>query len=202
MRKNIITVSREFGSGGRSVAKAVAERLGFDYYDQEIIMRVAEESGLAKDVVAEYDEYMSHKNSLLFTLSQSGGGSLYGALSFANMVQMAQTKVIKRLAEKGNCVIVGRASDYILRDREDCLHVFVYANKAFRADRIVNVYGETDKKIENRIKDMDKRRKLYYSSFTGREWGFCHNYHLSLDSSVLGIEGCADMIIKAVETAQ
>ena len=184
--KRIITISREFGSGGRSIGRMVAEKLGYQFYDQELILDVAKESGLAKEVVAAYEEYATHKSSFLYAIAMSNGGSFYGGMSFANQIQIAQAKVINNLAEKGNCVIVGRGADYILRDREDCLNVFIHASMKFRAERIVRLYGETDKKPEERLHDKDAKRKVYYKSFTMREWGDYHNYQISLDSGAIG----------------
>lgn len=194
MKKRIITISREFGSGGRSIGRMVAEKLGYQFYDQELILDVAKESGLAKEVVAAYEEYATHKSSFLYAIAMSNGGSFYGGMSFANQIQIAQAKVINNLAEKGNCVIVGRGADYILSDREDCLNVFIHASMKFRAERIVRLYGETDKKPEERLHDKDAKRKVYYKSFTMREWGDYHNYHISLDSGAIGIKACADII--------
>ena len=202
MEKKIVTISREFGSGGRSIGRMVAKQLGFSFYDQELILNVAKESGLAPEIVEEYDEYATHKNSFLYAIAMSGGANFYGGMSFANQVQVAQAKVIKSLAEKGSCVIVGRGSDYILRERDDCLHVFIHADMDFRAKRIVEQYGETDKKPEERLRDKDERRKLYYKSFTLRQWGMCQNYHLSLNSGVLGINYCADLIVDIVKKSR
>ena len=201
MEKKIITISREFGSGGRSIGRMVAEKLGYKFYDQELILHVAKESGLAKEVVAEYEEYATHKNSFLYAIAMSNGG-IYGGMSFANQVQIAQAKVINNLAEQGNCVIVGRGADYLLRERKDCLNVFIHADMKFRADRIVRLYGETNKTPEERLRDKDAKRKVYYKSFTMRDWGVCQNYHVSLDSSVVGVEHCVDIIVKIVEDSR
>ena len=198
MKKRIVTISREFGSGGRSIGRMVAEKLGYKFYDQELILDVAKESGLAKEVVAEYEEYATHKNSFLYAIAMSNGGSFYGGMSFANQVQIAQAKVINQLAEKGDCVIVGRGSDYILRERDDCLHVFIHADMKFRAERIVRLYGETDKKPEDRLRDKDAKRKVYYKSFAMRDWGVCKNYHIALDSGVIGLEHCVDILTNVV----
>ena len=193
--KRIITISREFGSGGRSIGRAVADRLGYRFYDQEIIMQVAQESGLSKEIVEKYDEYATHKNSFLYSIAVNAGGDSYGGLSFANQVQIAQSNVIKALADEGNCVIVGRGADYILREREDCLHVFIHADMSSRAKRVVELYGETDKKIEDRLRDKDAKRKVFYRSFTLRDWGLCENYDISLDSAKIGIDKCVDIIV-------
>lgn len=192
--KRIVTISREFGSGGRTIGKIVAERLGYKFYDGELIDEVVKSSGLAREIVEKYDEYATHKNSFLYSIAVNAGGDSYNGLSFANRVQIAQVNVIKALAEEGNCVIIGRGADYILRDRDDCLNVFVRASLDYRAKRVVDNYGETNEKIENRLRDKDTRRRVFYRSFTMREWGAIENYNLVLDSGVIGIEKSADII--------
>ena len=197
--KNIITISREFGSGGRTVGRLVAKALGYKFYDGEIIDEVVKSSGLSRDIVEKYDEYATHKNSFLYTIAVNAGGDSYNGLSFANRVQIAQIGVIKQIAEQGKCVIIGRGADYILRDRDDCLNGFVRADMKFRANRVIKNYGETDVKIEDRLRDKDARRRVFYRSFAMREWGAMENYNLMLDSSVIGIEKCADIICQIVK---
>ena len=192
--KRIVTISREFGSGGRTIGKLVAEKLGYRFYDGELIDEVVKSSGLSREIVEKYDEYATHKNSFLYSIAVNAGGDSYNGLSFANRVQIAQVSVIKQLAEEGNCVIIGHGADYVLREREDCLNVFIRADMAFRAKHVIETYGETDMKIEERLRDKDTRRRVFYRSFTMREWGVCDNYHLMLDSGVIGIENCADII--------
>jgi len=194
MTKKIITISREFGSGGRTIGRLVAERLGYKFYDGEIIDEVVKSSGLAREIVEKYDEYATHKNSFLYSIAINAGGDNYNGLSFANRVQIAQGNVIKKIAEEGNCVIIGRGADYVLRDREDCLNVFIYADTEFKAKRVIENYGETNVKIEERLRDKDARRRVFYRSFAMREWGEYNNYDLMLDSSVVGIDRCADII--------
>lgn len=194
MTKRIITISREFGSGGRTIGRLVAERLGYKFYDGEIIDEVVKSSGLAREIVEKYDEYATHKNSFLYSIAINAGGDNYNGLSFANRVQIAQGNVIKKIAEEGNCVIIGRGADYVLRDREDCLNVFIYADTEFKAKRVIENYGETNVKIEERLRDKDARRRVFYRSFAMREWGEYKNYDLMLDSSVVGIDRCADII--------
>lgn len=194
--KSIITISREFGSGGKAIGKMVAERLGYKFYDAEIIDKVVKSSGLAKEIVEKYDEYATHKNSLLYNIAINAAGN-YNGLSIANQVQIAQMGVIKQIAEEGNCVIIGRGADYILREREDCLHVFVRADIPFKAKRVLDIYGETDQRIESRLDDMDVRRRVFYRSFAMREWGVIENYNMMLDSSALGLDKCAALICAA-----
>lgn len=198
MKKTVITISREFGSGGRSIGRMVAEKLGYRFYDQELLLEVAKESGLSQEIVEQYEEYASHKSSFLYALAMSNGGGN----SFSNQVQIAQTKVIRALADEGNCVIVGRGADYVLEDREDCLHVFIHANPEYRAKRIVELYGETGKKPIDRLHDKDQRRKVFYKSITMRDWGMSQNYHLSLNSGIIGPENCAEIIAGIVERSE
>lgn len=197
--KNVITISREFGSGGRTIGKMVAEALGYKFYDSELINEVVKESGISREFVEKYDEYATHKNSILFSIAVNAGGDGYNGLSIANRVQIAQINVIKQLADEGKCVIIGRGADYILRDRDDCLNVFIRADMDFKARRVLEAYGETDVKIEKRLTDKDARRRVFYRSFSMREWGALENYHLMLDSGMIGLENCADIIAKVAK---
>lgn len=192
----IITVSREFGSGGHTVAKMIADQLGYTYYDKALVERISRESGFDESFVRERGEYANASNSFLFALvSGSQGG-----FSVSDQIYIAQNNVIKELAEAEPCVIVGRCADYILRDRTDCLHTFFHANKEFRAKHIVEKYGERSDSPEKRIKDKDDRRKAYYKHYTGRNWGDVQNYQISLDTSVLGFEQCAEIVANAVKS--
>ena len=196
MKKRIITISRQFGSGGHSIAKAAAERMGIAFYDNQLITEVARQSGLSEEFIRENEEYASHSNSFLYQLAMSTAGT-YGYPSVYQKLYEAQTKVIQDIADKESCIIVGRCADYILRDRADCLHVFIHAGNEHRAKRILEKYGATDKTISQRIKD--NRRRNYYRFHTDREWGVAANYNLALDSGVLGEELCVDLICRAME---
>ena len=200
MQKKIVTISRQYGSGGRYIGKKLSEKLGIPCYDEKLIDMVAKESGFAQDFVAEKGERMT--GSLLFNIASS--------LSFANNVfstnngvtlqdeiYFTQNRIIKELADKGPCVIVGRCADYILRDREDCLKVFLYADEETKENRIQEIYGEAGLKLKNRVKDMDVRRGLNYKYFTGQDWGKAQNYDLALNRGSLGIEKCAQLIVDA-----
>lgn len=165
----IITISREFGSGGRTIGKDVADRLGIPCYDKELIEKISNETGYAKEFIEEQGEYSASKSSFSYAF---WGRGLDG-ISNADRIWFAQKKVIEEIAEKESCVIVGRCADYVLRDRKDCLNVFVYANKDFRAKRIVNQYGESDVEPLKRLKDKDKKRKLNYKYITERYWYHC-----------------------------
>ncbi len=198
MKKRIITISRQFGSGGHSIAKGVAEQLGIPFYDSELITEVARQSGLSEEFIREHEEYASHSNSFLYQLAMSTSGS-YGYPSVYQKLYEAQNKVIEDLAERESCVIVGRCADYILRERTDALHVFIHADNEHRAAHILEKYGETDKSMAQRIKEKDSRRRNYYRFHTDREWGVCTNYHLALDSGYLGEQACIDLICLAMK---
>ena len=201
MKKRIITISRQFGSGGHSIAKAAAERMGIAFYDNQLITEVARQSGLSEEFIRENEEYASHSNSFLYQLAMSTAGT-YGYPSVYQKLYEAQTKVIQDIADKEPCIIVGRCADYILRDREDCLHVFIHAGNEHRATRILEKYGTTDKTISQRIKDKDNRRRNYYRFHTDREWGVAANYSLALDSGVLGEALCVDIMCRALESEE
>lgn len=194
--KSIITISREFGSGGRTIGKLVAERLGYQFYDRELVNKVAERSGFSPEFIEESGEYASAKSSLLFAMATAGQYSADG-LSMHDRLYIEQTRFIEELAEQGRCVIVGRCADYILRDNKDCLHVFIHADMASRAKRIVERYGEKDKSPEKRLAEKDQKRRVYYKNYTGRNWGQAQNYDLCLNSGVLGEEACVELIVAA-----
>lgn len=188
MKNRIITISREFGSGGRTIGRKVAEKLGIPCYDAELIQKIAQESGFDADYIREAGEY-------------TPGGFLSSVLSNRSFgptnedyLWKIQYNVISDLAEKGSCVIVGRCADYILKDKADCLTVFIHADMAFRANRIVSVYGQREESPEERLKDKDKRRAAYHRFYTNMKWGQAKNYHLCLDSGVLGIDKCVETI--------
>lgn len=196
MNAKVITISREFGSGGRTIAKAVAERLGYNFYDKVLVDRIANESGYSKDFVERRGEDATSTSSFLFNLSRSGSGGYDGVSGISDKLYVIQHNIIKRLPEEGPCVIVGRCSDYILKDYEDALHVFIFADMQFKADRIVKLYGERDDVPEKRLEEKDKKRKVYYKNYTGRIWGMSNNYDISLNSGKLGIDNCVDIIVK------
>ena len=196
MSKQIITISREFGSGGRSVGHRVAELLGVPYYDKELVKQVAVETGFDEKFIEQEGEYASPWQSLLsYAFAASGPRHHMNGLSTADFLWVIQCRVIMDIAEKGPCVIVGRCADYILRERADVLNVFIHAPIAYRADRVVRLYGESDQAPEKRLEEKDKRRRAYYKHYADREWGMSQNYHLSLDSSLVGIERCAQLIL-------
>ena len=195
MGKRVITISREFGSGGRTIGKKTADRLGIPYYDKELIRKIAEETGFCQEFVEKQGEEASSSNWFFYSLTQGQAMGPNG-MSMADYLWSVQYDIIRKLAEKEPCVIVGRCGDYVLEYREDCLHVFVHAPLEFKKERIIRLYGEREEKPEKRLEEKDKKRKLYYQHYTGRTWGMAQNYHLCLDSSLIGIDNCVDIIEK------
>ena len=192
----IITISREFGSGGRTIGKLVADRLGIRCYDEELITRTARETGLAEEYIREHGEHTEPGgwlNSILTTRD-------YRGRSIMDQVWSIQSEVIKELADREPCVIVGRCANYLLRDRADLLTVFIHAAQEERIKRIVHVYGEGDDAPEKRLRDKDKKRRNYYQMYTDMKWGDATDFHITLDSGVLGIERCAELLIELYRT--
>ena len=190
MKNRIITISREFGSGGRTVGKQVAQKLSIPCYDQELIEKIAEESGFAPAYIKEQGEYVVRAG----WLSNALAGRFSNGLTTQDQLWLLQRKVILELAEKGPCVIVGRCADYILREEADCLTAFIHADMEKRAQRIVQVYGEREESPEKRLRDKDKRRAAYYQMYTDMAWGDARHYHVALDSGALGIEKCVSIL--------
>ena len=194
----IITISREFGSGGRTIGREVANRLNIRFYDKELVEQVALESGFAPKFVEEHGEHSPTASRLAYAFSNPGVPGIMNGMSTADFLWTVQCGVILQLAEQGPCVIVGRNADYILKDRPDVLNVFVRADMDFRADRIVRLYGESEKSPQARLQEKDKRRRINYQHYTGRTWGDSANYDLCVNSSKLGIDECVDLIVNMV----
>ncbi len=202
MEKKIITISREFGSGGRTVGRMVAERLGIPFYDKELVEQIAVESGFAPKFVEEHGEHSPGSSLFSYAFAPQGVPGVMNGLSTADFLWNIQCSVILQIAEQGPCVIVGRNADYILKDRPDALHAFVFADVPYRAERIVRRYGESEKTPEQRLNEKDKRRRVNYQHYTGRTWGQSQNYDISLDTGVLGIDQCVDIICGIVENSR
>ena len=186
----VITISRQFGSGGRTIGRQVAAKLGIPCYDHELIDQLAEKSGFAKEYIQERGEYTERGGWLANALS----GRAAGGMTNQDHIWIAQRELILELANKGPCVIVGRCADYILKDHADCLNVFIHASLEQRAERIVKLYGERPESPEKRLKDKDKRRRAYYQFYTDTDWGKAENYHVALDSGALGVDKCVELI--------
>ena len=191
MAKRIITISREFGSGGRFIGEEVAKKLGIAYYDKEMIGQVAEQAGLSSEYVRENAELSPKKGWFAYAFS---GRDITGK-SVEDMVYEAQRKVIMEIAEKENCVIIGRNADFILKDRKDVLNVFIHGSIPEKVRRICSLYNVTEVDAIKMINDIDKRRRTNYNFYTEQKWGMAENYTMSLNSSVLGYDLCQKIII-------
>ena len=191
MSNRIITIGREFGSGGRTIGREVAKKLGIPCYDQELIEKMAEESGFTREYVEKESENASLGSWAASALGMDG---TYTAPTNQDRLWAVQSRIIREIAEKESCVIVGRCADVILEDKADLLRVFIHADFEARAKRIVEKYGETEVPTEKRLRDKDKRRALYYQFYTDRKWGDIENYDIILNSSALGPERCVDII--------
>ena len=205
--KKIITISREYGSGGRLIGKLVAESLGYDFYDKEIIDMAAQESGLSPDFIKKTEQNLSSGFLYNLLLGSSYSGTANGAssingtqmLPLADQVFNAERKVILDLAKKGNCVIVGRCADYILNtsdeiDSKSLLNVFIYGNLEEKLKRIEDLYKEPEQAAKKTIQQIDKRRANHYNTFTEATWGDRKNYDIMINSSTAGIEETARLL--------
>ena len=199
MKKTIITISRQFGSGGRTVGRMVAEKLGIPFYDKELVEQVALESGFAPMFVEEHGEHSPGKSLFSYAFAPQGVPGVMNGLSTADFLWNIQCGVILQLADQGPCVIVGRNADYILKDRKDVLHVYIHADMDYRADRIVRLYGESEKSPEARLKEKDKRRSVNYQHYTGRNWGNAENYDICINTATIGVENAAELILSLLE---
>ena len=195
MAKRIITISREFGSGGRFIGEEVAKKLGIAYYDKNVINEIAEKSGLSPEYIQENAELSPKKGMLAYALA---GRDITGR-SVEDMVHEAQRKVILELAEKTPCVIIGRNADYILKDRDDVLNVFIHGNMPEKTQRIVRLYNVDEKKAVKMMADTDKRRMTNYNFYTDQKWGKASNYTLCLNSSQLGYDRCEKIIMECIK---
>ena len=191
MAKRIITISREFGSGGRFIGEEVAKKLGIAYYDKEMIGQIAEQAGLSSEYVRENAELSPKKGWFAYAFS---GRDITGK-SVEDMVYEAQRKVIMEIAEKENCVIIGRNADFILKDRKDVLNVFIHGSIPEKVRRICSLYNVTEVDAIKMINDIDKRRRTNYNFYTEQKWGMAENYTMSLNSSVLGYDMCQKIIM-------
>jgi cytidylate kinase len=191
--KKIITISREFGSGGRYIGKMLAEELGCAFYDKDIIAQTADQTGLSAKYIEERGEYAPKSNIFSYAFGRNASGT-----SVNDIIYQAQQKIILDIAEKESCVIVGRCADYILRDREDVLNVFIYGEAPEKCKRIMELYHLTEKEAMVRMKDIDKKRGLNYTFYTDHIWGETRNYALCINSSVVGYNTCVKLIREAI----
>ena len=201
----IITIGRQFGSGGHVIGERLAKELGIPFYDKELLERAAKESGLCKEIFENQDERPT--NSFLYSLvmdsySYGYNSSVINDMPINQKVFLAQFESIRSLAKEGPCVIIGRCADYALEDDPNLLSVFIHADLNQRVSRIAQLYDISDNKAKDRIKKNDKSRASYYNYYSSKEWGDVGSYHLSLDSSVFGIDGCVELIKQAMASKE
>ena len=195
MEKRIITISREFGSGGRFIGEEVAKKLGIAYYDKNIISQIAEKSGLSPEYIQESAELSPKKGLLAYALA---GRDITGK-SVEDMVYEVQRKVILELAEKEPCVIIGRNADFILKDRDDVLNVFIHGDMLEKIQRIRRLYSVKEQEAVKMMADTDKRRRTNYEFYTDQKWGKASNYTLCLNSSQIGYDRCEKIIMECMK---
>lgn len=191
--KLILTIGRQFGSGGHEIGEKLAKRLGIKFYDKELLKLVAKESGLCEKVLESYDEKPT--NSLLYSIVMDIYPSvMYSGPTIDQQIYQATYDAIRRLSEE-SCVIVGRCADYILRDCPELISIFIHADADFRAARVMEEYRVTDAKARDMLVKTDKKRASYYNFQSEKKWGAAASYQLCVESSSLGIEGSVDLIM-------
>lgn len=199
----IITIGRQFGSGGREIGQKLAENFGIKYYDKELLSRVAKESGFCEDMIQNHDERPT--NSFLYNLVMDtysfGYNSSFVDMPISHKVFLAQFDTIKKIASEGPCVIVGRCADYALQDYQNCLNIFIHSDEKFKVKYIMNRFDDiaTEQKAIDMMNKKDKQRQSYYNYYTSKKWGRADNYDLSINSSILGIDGTVKLITQFVE---
>lgn len=198
----VITIGRQFGSAGREIGEKVAAHFGIKCYDKELLSRAAKESGFCEEMIETHDERPT--NSFLYNLVMDTYSFGYNASSFMDMpishkIFLAQFDTIKKIASEGPCVIVGRCADYALSEYDNCLKLFVYGEEKVKIRRIMEKYDLSEKAARDMINKKDKQRQSYYNYYASKKWGKADSYDICLNSSVFGIDGTANMIIKAVE---
>ena len=203
--KSIITISRQFGSGGREIGEKLAKKLDIPFYDRELITRAAKESGFSEAAFENVEKKAT--NSLLYSIAM--GMNAYGIhdigfthLSLDDQIFLAQSNVIRKLALEGPSVIVGRCADYILRDYKDVIHVFIWADLKFRKERAIKLYNYSEENAEESILKLDKHRANYYNYHSNEKWGRVENYHLSIRSDHVGIDNAVELIADYIKLSE
>ncbi|MBR1701222.1 MAG: cytidylate kinase-like family protein [Lachnospiraceae bacterium] len=198
----VITIGRQFGSGGREIGEKVAEYFGIKYYDKELLTRAAKESGFCEEMIQNHDERPT--NSFLYNLVMDTYSFGYNTSSFVDMpishkVFLAQFDTIKKIADEGPCVIVGRCADYALAEYKNCINLFIYADEIAKVKRIMEKYQLPEVKAKELMTKKDKQRQSYYNYYSSKKWGRADSYDLCVNSSVLGLEGTVKLIAQYVE---
>lgn len=197
----VITISRQFGSGGRLVGKKLAESLEIPFYDKELITMAAQQSGYSREIFEKADERAT--SSLLYTLSMNSyllhGMTGLNELPLNDKVFLIQSEIIRKVAAEGPCVIVGRCADYVLKERPRCLNFYIYADLQSRVDRATTVYGMEKEHAADNIQKLDKKRANYYNFYSNLRWGLAENYDLCVNSSSIGIDNTVEILKSFIE---
>lgn len=209
LMKTVITIGRQFGSGGKSIGQKLAEHYGIGFYDKELIARVAKDSGFCEEIIEQHDERPT--NSFLYNLVMDTYSFGYNTSSFVGMpisqkVFLAQFDTIKEIAKEGPAVFIGRCADNALADFQNVLNIFIHADKEFRISRIMSEeqYGKPAdrQKAQDLMQKMDKQRQSYYNYYSAEKWGVAKTYDLCINSARLGIDGTADLLIRIIDTIE
>lgn len=200
----IITIGRQFGSGGREIGEKLAKHFGIKFYDKELLSRAAQESGFCEEMMHSHDERPT--NSFLYNLVMDTYSFGYNSSSFVDMpishkVFLAQFDTIKKIANEGPCVIVGRCADYALSDYQNCLNIFIHADEQNKVKRIMGKYSDitTEQKAKDMMIKKDKSRQSYYNYYSSKKWGRADSYDLSINSGILGIDGTVKLLAQYIE---
>ena len=200
----IITIGRQVGSGGREIGEKLAEHFGIKCYDNELLSRAAKESGFCEEMIQNHDERPT--NSFLYNLVMDTYSFGYNASSFVDMpishkVFLAQFDTIKKIADEGPCVIVGRCADYALADYDNVLNLYIHGNEECKIKRLKERFEDitTDDKAREMMNKKDKQRQSYYNYYSSKKWGRADSYDLCINSSILGIDGTVKFIIQYIE---
>ena len=195
--RTIITIARQYGSGGREIGEMLAKKLDVPYYDKELIALAAKESGFSEEMFRRADERAA--SSLLYSLVMGNYGfgsgfSTMNEMHINDKLFLIQADIIRKAAERGSCVIVGRCADYVLGDYSSCIHVFIHAFKEDRIRRISRIYKLNEKQAWDKIKRTDRERRLYYETHAQRPWGSIESHQILFNASLMGVDGIVDAL--------
>ena len=200
----IITIGRQYGSGGREIAKMVAEKYGIPYYDKGLLTRAAKESGFCEEMLASHDERPT--NSFLYNLVMDtysfGYNSSFVDVPISQKIFLAQFDTIKKIASEGPCVIVGRCADYALSEFDNCVHVFIHSDEEHKIKRIMERNQVSEKEAKEMMVKKDKQRQSYYNYYSSKKWGRADTYDLTINSGKLGLQGTVDLITQYIDDVE
>lgn len=198
-KKIVITLERQFGSGGLEIGTRVADKLGIPCYNKEILQQAAEKCNVPEEYLESMQEEVSQSFLYKLSLASKSGKKIDNIISKSNILYNEIVKIINKMASSGSCVIIGRCADFILRDLDSCFHTFIYADMESRIKRVIEEYGVSPGSAEYIIKKNDKRRESFYSGNTGHTWGLKEHYNICLNSGKFGVENCSDIIIDTLK---